>query len=755
MQSANLGEISQMAAEVRARSTLVLTVEQDLKEMAQAITTGVIDPKRFPHIKDMDHMRLAFNQRREIGTNVLAGQDALRSNIGRAMNAMKMAVEGDEMLQQMLRDPATFRDIDAVAKAIADPKNADASALKTSKEALEKIHGYMDRINSFRINALLSGPGTQEVNIVSNALNSFAVPFGQGLGAVATGDRKMVKHALRQFQGSFTGWADAVKTAGQAGWWDDAVLDPFNGKIEDDNLRGMITGNNAVDKTLSLPSRALMTMDEFFKQSSYRGRIFADAHMEATEQGLKGTERAEFIQNALKDAYDEKGAATNGEALLQAQRTTFTEALEPGSFGAAIQTHAVKHPTMRFVVPFVRTPINILSQTLQHMPGIGFASKRLRDDFAAGGVRAAQAKGRQALGTALVGLGLTAAATGNITGAGPSNPAVRRAWLKNNQPYSFRIENEDGTVEWMSYARLEPLSNILSIFADVVEIKNDEYNEADTTGMAQAVLISVMNNSVNKTFTQGIYDAMAIAVGRNHERKSAVNNLIASFVPNVLNQTNGDDTLRETRTLIDALLAKTHLYNQVDPKRNVLGEPVMRSLPKYDPLGLTEADVRETDTVMAELTRVGVLNQTTIGNPSRRVTGPNRIDISTVPYSENQSVYDRWVELTGTVEIGGKTLREELEEVMASNSYQRTPDGYIGSSSGTKGTIIQRVVSRYRDKAKSELPELQEIIRSERRGGATLLRGQAQANRTQLFPTTTTADPVAPRRRTFEDLLGQ
>ena len=757
--AADMGDMTKMAAEIHARSRFILTVEKDLKEMAQAITTGAFDPNRWVGIKDLDHLKLAFNQRREVGAQLLAGQDALRSNVARAMNAMKMSVKGDDKLQAMLRDPALFKDIETAARAVADPANAGQSAIKTLEDTMGKLHGYMDRVNSFRINALLSGPGTQEVNIVSNLLNSFMVPTGQFAGAAMVGDRKLMVHAVRQFQGSFAGMRDSVGTALQTGWWDDAVLDPFNGKIEDDSLRGVITGVSSVDKVLSAPSRALMTMDEFFKQASYRGRIFADASWEAGEKGLKGDEKAAYIKQKLKDSYDDKGAATNGEALLQAQRTTFTEALEPGSFGATIQNNAVKHPIARFVVPFVRTPINILSQTLQHAPGLGFASKRLRDDLKAGGVRAAQARGRQAIGLALTTMAVTMAAledeNGNrmITGSGPSNPAVRRAWMKNNQPYSFRITKEDGTVEFFSYARLEPLSNIFSIAADYIEISDDIYNESSKTPMAQAMLISVMENSVNKTFTQGIYDAMSLMVGRPHEREAATRQFVASFVPNILNQTNGDDTLRETRTIMDALLAKTHLYNGVDPKRNVLGEPVVRTLAKYDPLGLTESDRREIDVVMQEMTRVGIANQTTIGNPATRVTGPSLIDLSTIPFSDTQSVYDRWIELTGTVEIGGKNLREQLEQTIRSPSYQRAPLGGVGSIGTNKGTIIQRVVSNYRNKARGELPELQEIIRAERRLGASNNRAQADANRASLFPQST--QPLAPRPRTFEDLLGR
>lgn len=755
--SADLGDVTQIAAEIHARSRMVLTVEKELKEMAEAISSGQFEPQKWPGIKNMDHLRLAFSQRREVASNLLAGQDALRTNVARSMNAMKMAVKGDENLQKMLRDPSMFKDIDAAAKAVADPANAGQSATKTIDETLKKLHGYMDRVNSYRINALLSGPGTQEVNLIANVVNSFVIPAEQALGAMIRGDHQLMVHAMRQFQGTFAGLRDSVGAALQAGWWDEAILDPFNGKIEGDVERGVITGLKPLDKTTSLPSRALMTMDEFFKQSAYRGRIFADANAAAAEKGLKGEARTDFIKQALRDAYTETGQATNGEALLQARRTTFTEPLEPG-VAAHIQQLAIKYPLIRFATPFVRTPINILSQTYQHFPALGMTSKRYRADINAGGVRAAQARGRQAVGTALVGMAGYLAASGYITGSGPTDPRIRRVWLKNNQPYSFRIQNDDGTVEWISFARLEPLSNVFSIAADAVEIMGDEFNEnanGDAVVLIQALTMAAMENTVNKTFTQGIYDAMSLFVGRPHEREAAIRNFTASFVPNVLNQTNGDDTLREARSITDAILSRTHLYNQVDPKRNVLGEPVVRTLPKYDPLGLTEADVRETDRVLEEITRVAILNQTVADNPARRVPGPSRIELDQVPYSDTQSLYDRWLELTGTVEIGGKTLREELEQTINSRSYQSAPDGFIGAESGTKGTIIRRIISAYREKAKGELPELRQIIQDERRGGAVMLRGQAQANRGQLFPQTNNTNPLSPRRRTFEDLLGQ
>lgn len=749
--TANGGDMTRMAAEIVAQERYIITIMDEFKAMSKVLgdhAAGkpfVLD--QFPGINSIDHLKIAAIQRMEVAANVIAGNNSVRSNTARAMNAMKMAKKGDKALRDILQNPDVFRDIDAIVKAVNDPKNIDVPTVKVINATLEKLHGYMESVNTFRINALLSGPGTQEVNIVSNMVNGLLIPIEQALGGIATGNSRMVIHSTRQMQGYVAGLFDSVSTALKAGWWNDAILDPFNGKLEADvDSKATTLGG----KVVTLPSRALMTMDEFFKQSQYRGAIFADASHLARDKGLKGEARTAFIKQYIKDSYTETGAATRGLPLMQARRSTFTEPLEPGIL-TDLQRNAIKYPLVRFFIPFIRTPVNILSQTFQHFPVIGLASKRLKADLNAGGVRASQAIGRQIVGTALVGSAGYLAASGYITGAGPSDPRIRAVWLKNNQPYSFKIPQEDGSIEWVSFARLEPLSNVFSIAADAVEIMNDEFNEAESTMLIQALTIAVMENTVNKTFTQGIHDAMLLVVG-GPQSGAAARNFVASFVPNITNQTNGDNTMREVRSMADAILARTGLYNQVDPKRNVLGEPVVRTLPKYDPLGLTHRDLRVQDPVLTEITRMAIKNQSVSENPSRTVgTGPNEVDLAEIPFTENQTVYDRWIELTGTVEIGGKTLRQSLEKMIESKDYKDAPEG---NEPGTKGAIIRKVISAYREKAKGSFPELQKIIRDAKTGRAQTLKAEAKRNR-ELFPVTPGRSQIKPvtKRRKFEDLL--
>ena len=756
MLKANLGDINKMAAEVHARENIALGAQQEVRMLGKALGDFVagkpVDFGKLPGITNADELRLAFEKSVSVAANAVAGTDALRSNMARAFNAMKLAKKGDQSMREMLRNPEYFKNTDAMARALADPANADKPAVQVINSTLSVLKDVGDKINTVRINALLSGPGTQEVNMISNAIQMLYIPAHQAIGGALTGNRQMVVHAMRQLQGQTAGLLDFVGTALKAGYENNSILDAFSNKVEGSEEFGKVFGVKAVDNVITAPSRLLMTMDELFKQSQYRGRVFADANLEATQQGLKGKAREDFIKQYLAESYSDTGAALRGDALLQARRATFTEPLEPG-LASMIQAAAIQQPIIRFFVPFIRTPVNILSQTFQHAPVLGMVSSRWRADIAAGGVRAAQARGKQVVGAGLVAAAGYMATKGYITGSGPSDPRIRRVWLKNNQPYSFKIQQEDGTTRWISYARLEPMSNVFSIAADSVEIMNDEYNESHKTMAIQALTMSVMENTVNKTFTQGIYDAMSLFVGRPHEQEAALRNFVSSFVPNVLNQTNGDDALREARTITDAIMAKTHLYNGVDPKRNVLGEPIVRTLPKYDPLGLTKADIRETDNVLKEITRVGILNQTVADNPGKTIPGPNKIDLTQIDYKDGQSLYDRWVELTGTVEINGMTLRERLETEMNGREYLKAPDGYIGSTSGTKGARIRNIITSYRNRAKAEVPEILELERSEKRGGAMILRGQLRSNR-ELFPATNTIERSI-RRRTFDDLLNQ
>ena len=694
-----------LAAEIVAKDRMLLAMEMDIKDLAQMIDSGKISG---PY-KSIEEVMMAFNARREVAANVLMSVDAARANVARAMNAMKISREADPKLRQMIRNSAENSDARSMAKAVV---NSD-QPLKTSLRLGKSLQKTMDMVNHFRINALLSGIGTQQVNMVGTAMNSIMIPLQQIMGG-------QVKHGARTIAYQLASSLDALQMATKAFKDDTSILDTLSTKfdMQDDIGKG---AKNLPMKVISLPSRFLLTMDEFFKQSTYRGRIMADAAMDADAAGLQGTQRADFIKKYVRESFGKNGEAIRADALLQSQRASFTETLEAGSIGQKFQSLGRGEGTgaaaFRFVMPFVRTPINILSQSFQNMPVLQFTSKRFKDDYySSDPIRRAQAKGKIRTGFALLGLGYFLAGRGDFTGSGPSDPRIRAEWLKNNQPYSIKITREDGSFYWASYQRYEPLANVLSIFADVNEIMRDPYNERENSklNLAAALGLAVAENTVNKTFTQGLSDTFALMLGDPMKSERAFYNMVGSFVPNILNQTNGDEAFREVRNLTDALQARTGLFNDVDPKRNMLGEIVTRPNPKYDPLGMSNiGNFQEGDALLSELSRLSILDGAAFSEMTSSFTiDGKRQSIQDIPYQEGpQSLYDRVVELSSTTLIDGKNMRDTLTEFMSSDTYQNDLiDQQRGEASrGTRQAAINKIIKAFRDKAKAETPEYLEL----------------------------------------------
>ena len=772
-------DLNNLAGEVAARSYFVNALLEETNALSKAITEGTFNSKLYPGYRNMDDLLLDYQYKMTLARYLTDQNDAAASSLGRALNARKLQRNNNPTLKRLMKDPYFMNDAKIMAKVHQEAlKSGDKAILKKVGE-VSWFRETLDRINTYRINALLSGPGTQEVNFLSNLLNSVMIPTQQIVGGAVRFNLKEVEDGLRTIQGMVASSWDSIDAALRAWEMEDAILDPMAQKVEGDlagsgnvilkknnvqeNQHFSKAYNMAVDpleKTMQLPSRFLLVMDEFFKQSAYRGVVFADANRMAQKANLKGKARTDFIKGYIKNSFDDAGRGIRDDAILQAQRTTFTEPLDPKGFWGAIQRIAINYPAARFIVPFIRTPVNLLIASWQHLPGLGLIGKRMQDDLKAGGRRRSQAIGKQAIGLAILTMVGSVVSQGNITGSGPSDPRLRKVWLKNNKPYSIRIDEGDGKVRWVSYQRLEPFANLVAVAADYHEILSNKFNENAGRG-ADGVLIALFSaaaeNSVNKTFTQGIYDFMKILSDPDPNKQGrALAQMAASFVPNIANQLNGDMALRDARNLNDMLWSRTGNFEKVDVQRNILGEPVLRNSPKWDPLNAMYKDVREIDPVMREIEAVGIEDQAALGAPVPTIADPRepkgRLDLREVPYNDNQSLYDKWMEQIGVVEIRGRTLRQSLERLFESKNYRLAPDK--GAGKGTKLSMIREVVTDYREAARLSVPELKTTRAIAERAVAEDKKRQYQANRL-LFPTQEHRErSFATGRVPFNEIMG-
>jgi hypothetical protein len=153
---------------------------------------------------------------------------------------------------------------------------------------------------------------------------------------------------------------------------------------------------------------------------------------------------AERLTDDMHFSVDAHGGAVNPIALQYSRVATFTNDLEYG-LGKWIQEGAQKHPAVRFVMPFVRTPVNIFRFSMQRTPGLARFTRQWKEALASGNAeRIALVKAQEELGSMVM-------ARPDCSLLQAASPALARLTricarqLKDTgwQPYSVKIPGTD------------------------------------------------------------------------------------------------------------------------------------------------------------------------------------------------------------------------------------------------------------------------------------------------------------------------
>ena len=645
-----------------------------------------------------------------------------------------------------------------LAKKIKDmkPKDAINEISKTrSQKAIEVF-------NSLYINSLLSGTYTHAVNFLSNSYELLLKPAEQIAGGILTANMRSIRTGASQYFGMMFTIGDtfnAVRIAFKQG---DAILDPL--ARTQDNLRIIngkavrpISGSNLgfdgragtwIDRLgiiAELPTRLLMSSDELFKQLNYRGRLYANAVNNTLELGLdiSSKEGRANIDRIFKEGFDKNGMANvkdndiAADALQQSRVATFTNSLEDGrllNIGGSWQKFLRNSPYLRFLTPFVRTPTNLWRQFETRIPVYGAFTKPMRDLWRTGDRRArAEVLGRQVFGisAALYAYHLTQASVkdknGNIypkiTGNGPKDFNIKKTWLNNGwQPYSIARENEDGTITYLQYNRMDPRFYLFGIAADINE-NSLSINDEDKENMFAVMGLSAMRSAINKSYVRGLSDAFELAqrttpenlekyIGRQFANAIPYQALIGQGIPGI---TEYDTDMLEARGFVDEIIKKTPLITKTDylePRRDILtGEPIVRNPNSiyFNPeggisfLSFTQGPILvgkesqlKDDPVTLEIARLKVA----LSEPRKIIDNIELLDYKI----DGQSAYDYWTERVGKTKVRGLTLKEKLERTFESLSYKRQQDGNLDFD-GNKKRIIQRIFEVHKKQAFGDVLE--------------------------------------------------
>jgi hypothetical protein len=301
------------------------------------------------------------------------------------------------------------------------------------------------------------------------------------------------------------------------------------------------------------------------------------------------------------------------------------------------------------------------------------------------------------------------------------------------QPYSFVIAGPDGKPTYISYARLEPIATSLGLTADYVEIGGSLSSE-ELTKSGLLLAATFAKNATNKTYLSGIADFIDAMTDpeRNLEpwlrrmtASAAVHSAVAQFA------TSGDESTREAATFIEAIKRRTPgLSQDLPPRRNLLGEPItppggyVPFADVADPVHRSQAARMLSPLALSRKSGDEVINELSalrhgLMQPQRRIEG---LDLRGVKTESGQQAYDRWIQLTGEVQIGGMDAHAALKMLIESDVYKALPEPPTDEVASADPNInlrlkaVSRVLSRYREVARrqmiAETPQLREHLNS-------------------------------------------
>ncbi len=517
-------------------------------------------------------------------TDFLSLKDALNVHVGIQGQVAGLAAEAGRALRQFRFMPGmaidetlssaggrkSLRDL-ADRISIMEPNDL-ANFNKVTKAANDPT--MTDKFLEYWINGLLSGYKTHAVNFLSNTLTQLtSIPekyLAAGWGALRGADKtkritfgEANAHALSLLSGIRDGYRLAKQTLITGEPSD--LFSKLEGRRQS-SIKGV------KGQIIRIPGRLLMTSDEFFKGIGYRMQLNSLAYRDAIRAGLDPVKNPRKFAEHYQNIIDNPPKKLDLQAMDVARDRTFTKPL--GSLGSKFQGIAADAPLARILMPFIRTPLNILKYA-----GRRTLLGRFSSDYKAGtGIARDEAMGRMALGSSAMAGIMYMASQGKVTGSGPSDSTARARLRETGwQPYSFAIEQEDGRTRYLAYNRVEPLGILFGLAADSADIFG-EISGGEKEELAAMLSASVSQNLLNKTFFKGISDFMEAINEPDRFFSTYYNNQLGTLVPTFFAQTaqNMDPMLRDTRTALDRIKSRIPGYSQdVPARRNLWGEPIL------------------------------------------------------------------------------------------------------------------------------------------------------------------------------------
>ena len=684
---------------------------KNLKEMAQTILAA-------DHGADAA-FHLQFRQ--AISSHVAIQQSVagMAADAGRSLNAFRIPIDSSmggksEVFKSTLTDvldkfggEKTIRNLARVID--------DAEDLESLTKAAGKVHyaKVSDMVLEYWINGLLSSPATHVVNTTSNALvGTWSIP--ERFLTVAVGKLRRDPNAAEwaevvgQLYGMFHGTRDGLRLSWKALKTGEPT-DPsmklearkYN-SITGENVsrvsKGMIDANGPAAKGIDylgtftrLSGRFLGAEDEFFKAVGYRMELNALAYRTARKEGLTGEALGARVRDLIENPTEEIHINATNMARVQ----TFTNDL--GDSGQYIQKLANSHPMLKILLPFVRTPVNIVKYIAHRNPLMAPFSQHVRQEIMAGGVRKDAAIAKLTLGSSVMGVGLGLSFEGTITGGGPKDPQTRRALrLTGWQPYSIKIGDT-----WHSFNRLDPLGMFLGLAADTAEVMKHATDE-DRENIAIATSLALAKNLTSKTYLRGISETLNAINDPDRYAERYFQRMGATFTPatSLVSQVERylDPTMREAHTLLEMIMSRTPtLSDKLPPRRDLWGEPVvLQGGMGWDFVSPIYSSLIKDDPVAIEMAE----QEMGFSMPSRKIdSGKFATEMTNEEFDDYVVLVGKKLKMDFVTDNGDYkelNLHDYIGAFMKTQDYKGLTDG----PDGMKSNMVLGIISQFKTTAR-------------------------------------------------------
>lgn len=747
----------QAMAERRVGEAVNAETALAFREAVNASASKVLDLARA--VRDEPTLANQYAFRRATATHHAIQMELMgaRAEAGRALNAFKIPAETPaaklRQIDDLIADAGGANSAQELADRILD------AAAKGDVALNEMIRqGALGRtreiIKLAYTNSLLSGFGTPIINLAGNAgmllLNTASRAVAPrlarvmgGEGATQIGEASALIHGYQQalrdifklnpieaaqrigdnagealrrdglFRGMAPGLDDAVPGGlslraerEEAGMATSRPLSAAAWRVDEDSTLGRVL--DVVQMLADAPSNFNALGDDFFKTIAARGELHAQAFRQVMSEGLEGEAARTRLAGLLESPTDDMLKRAEQEMHdLTFTRQTPGIATAFSDLRRYMDDNPTAVPMGTIVLPFIRTPANLVSMGMQYSP-LAPLSRRFRDDFAAGGARAETAKAKMAVGSALWSVWMGMAMDGQITGAGPGNRGQKEALLRTDefgggvfQPYSVRFGDR-----WYSFERADPMGQGMGLIGDMAELmKNADWDSDRNTEWDEVAAHAIMalgQAFFDKTVLSGVTElTSALLDGTQADAERLLQRRLTAMTPASSNlrmlRRGADPYMREVASVVDAFRNTIPgLSDDLPPARDLWGKP------RTYQTGLGTVY----DAVVPVQTRAagGAAIDLEILNNGVSVTMPGR---SINVMGENVSLKNRPDIYSEFLRLSGEPAFEHLNAVV--EGRHADSDFYLSLSDGPEGgkaEYIKDVISAYRADARAMILDI-------------------------------------------------